>query len=107
MGLSRAIVGCGPVADSRVGAQDKGLNMEITRKIENWVKTTHTMEQVTYSGNLFGDSKGRWYDGAMVRTSKVVKEEGDIIYTLNSIYKLGKRGLTFNVCKVYAPRTIR
>ena len=66
--------------------------MEITGKLENWVKTTHTMGQVTYSGNLFGDSKGRWCDGAMVRTSKVVKEEGDIIHTLNSIYELGKKG---------------
>lgn len=39
-------------------------------------------------GNLYQDSKNRWWDGVEIITSQVVKEEGNVIYTLNSIYKV-------------------
>lgn len=37
-------------------------------------------------GNLYQDSKNRWYDGVEIRTSQVVREEGNLIYTRNSVY---------------------
>lgn len=39
-------------------------------------------------GNLYQDSKNRWWDGGEIITSQVVKEEGNVIYTLNSVYKV-------------------
>ncbi len=41
-----------------------------------------------YTGNLYEDSKNRWWDGVEIRTSLVLKEEGDLVYTLNSVYRL-------------------
>ena len=37
-------------------------------------------------GTLYQDSKDRWWDGVQIRTSQVVREEGNLIYTLNSVY---------------------
>ena len=41
-----------------------------------------------FTGNVYGDTKGRWTDGRFIRTSPVVKVEGDLIYTENSVYQM-------------------
>jgi hypothetical protein len=41
-----------------------------------------------YTGNLYEDSKNRWWDGVEITTSRVTKEDGDLVYTLNSVYRL-------------------
>ena len=41
-----------------------------------------------YVGQIFDDSKGRFADGTTVTTSKVVSLEGDLLKTLNTVYKL-------------------
>lgn len=41
-----------------------------------------------YTGNLYEDSKNRWWDGVEITTSLVTKEEDDLVYTLNSVYRL-------------------
>ncbi len=47
-------------------------------------------------GNIYYDSKDRFYDGALIRTSKVQEpaleelKEGDVVETRNSKYVLGK-----------------
>jgi hypothetical protein len=38
------------------------------------------------AGDIYADSLGRFDDGAEIRTSLVVSEEGDIVLTANSIY---------------------
>lgn len=39
-------------------------------------------------GIVYKDSKGRFYDGEEIRTSKIVALSGDVLITLNSTYKL-------------------
>lgn len=40
------------------------------------------------SGWISGDTKGRFPDGHFIFTSVVKKQEGDLIYTLNSVYRI-------------------
>lgn len=40
------------------------------------------------SGNILGDRKCRFDDGDRVTTSRVVKQDGHIIHTQNSVYRL-------------------
>ena len=40
------------------------------------------------SGEIYEDILGRFHDGEMILTSKVVSEEGPIILTANSIYEI-------------------
>ncbi|QJA43140.1 hypothetical protein [Phaeobacter phage MD18] len=39
-------------------------------------------------GNIYGDVKGRFADGTLIRTSAIVKIEDGIALTLNSAYRL-------------------
>lgn len=57
----------------------------VTGTLENW---THYFNG-TILGEIHGDTKGRFIDGHLVKTSTVIKTEGSIIYTRNSVYKLG------------------
>ena len=41
-----------------------------------------------YVGEIYSDTRGRFPDGTLVTTSKVLKVEGGLLYTKNSIYKL-------------------
>lgn len=43
---------------------------------------------VMVNGRIYGDTKGRFPDGKLVTTSGIVKEEGDLIYTKNSVYRV-------------------
>lgn len=40
------------------------------------------------SGWISGDTKGRFPDNSFIFTSVVKKQEGDLIYTLNSVYRI-------------------
>lgn len=66
---------------------------EITGTLENWHKDLH---YPVIWGNVYDDTRERFYDGAHIHTSAIpgIKgmdlKEGDVVKTLNSTYKLGK-----------------
>ena len=39
-------------------------------------------------GDVYGDIRGWFMDGQEIRTSIVVHEEGDLVRTLNSLYRI-------------------
>ena len=41
-----------------------------------------------YSGNIHGDTRGRFPDGELVRTSAVQSVDGNIVTTANSVYEV-------------------
>lgn len=67
-----------------------------TATIENW--SWHKKSN-TIVGYIYGDSSGRFEDGAFIQTSTLKPmsmqvsspKEGAILKTLNSSYKLGKK----------------
>ena len=73
--------------------------IQITGRLENWFYDPHNH---VFWGNIEGDTKGRFYDGAHIHTSHLMchKEaartmtEGNIIVTRNSTYLLGKPYVT-------------
>ncbi len=65
---------------------------DINGKIENW----YIYFGSCIMGNIFNDSKKRFKDDTLIKTSKVTDvidelKEGDICHTRNSIYLLGKK----------------
>lgn len=57
------------------------------------IKVTATLKDAeevygVYYGKIYGDTRGIFPDGVKVRTSRVKKVEGDLVYTQNSIYRL-------------------
>ena len=62
---------------------------EITAELHNIEKVYLTLDNQVYCywGQIYQDKLQRWADGRWVKTSRVLKEEGDLIYTVNSIYK--------------------
>jgi hypothetical protein len=60
---------------------------QITAELRNWQKLESPYGNV-YMGDIWEDVHQRWNNGALIRTSLVQKEEGDLVYTLNSVYKL-------------------
>ena len=62
---------------------------QITGKLERW-RIQRYPQGVIYWGFIYGDTKGRFRDGAYIHTSLVEKREEQTIYTLNSVYELGK-----------------
>lgn len=61
----------------------------ITGRLENWTIQKYP-QGVIYWGNIYGDTKDRFYDGQYIHTSLVTSRDGQIIHTLNSTYELGK-----------------
>lgn len=60
----------------------------ITGDLSDWVLLPDaTIPRFAY-GNIANDADGRFCDGEHIRTSKIVKIEGDIVVTLNSAYRL-------------------
>ena len=43
-------------------------------------------------GQVYEDVRGRFYDGEVIRTSRVVSEDGPIVLTANSIYEVESWG---------------
>lgn len=60
---------------------------QITAELHNWQKFETPYGNV-YMGDIWEDVHQRWGDGTLVQTSLVQKEEGDLVYTRNSVYKL-------------------
>ena len=65
-------------------------DIEIHGTLENW---SYYFGE-TILGFIHGDTKLRFPDGSLVSTSKVIKRHGDIVYTRNSVYKLGAKAVT-------------
>ncbi|MDQ2066723.1 hypothetical protein Q9295_10070 [Xinfangfangia sp. CPCC 101601] len=42
-------------------------------------------------GYIHGDTKGRFIDGTLISTSRILKQEGDIIHTRNSVYRVERK----------------
>lgn len=67
---------------------------EITGRLESW--WYDELNHVLW-GNLYEDTKGRWWDGAQIHTSVLSMprnpdlSEGMIIKTRNSTYLLGEK----------------
>lgn len=61
----------------------------ITGNLENWYVVKYPKGSVLI-GHIYNDSKGRFVDGTEVQTSKILKVKDGLVYTRNSIYKLGK-----------------
>lgn len=65
-------------------------------RLENWVVDPFGRNVIW--GEIFGDTKKRFEDGAWIHTSSIDPDfinkakEGDIVVTLNSSYLLGKFG---------------
>jgi len=60
-------------------------------KITATLKNAHLItdgRRAVYVGEIYGDTHKRWADGTYIRTSQVKREEGDLVYTLNSVYKI-------------------
>jgi len=63
--------------------------LEVTADLKDWVEMpTSTGEFYCIWGTAANDSKGRFPDGHIVRTSAIVKVEEGIAVTLNSAYRL-------------------
>lgn len=61
--------------------------MEYTAELRDYYSYPAGNSSV-YVGRIYNDSKGRFVDGQIVRTSLVEKVDGDLVYTMNSVYKL-------------------
>lgn len=62
--------------------------------LENWyIQKYPRFDGYIILGNIYGDTKGRFYEGQFIHTSlidnKVKPKKGKIVPTLNSKYKLG------------------
>ena len=57
--------------------------MEVTATLKNY-----TQFGECYVGEIYGDTRGWFVDGALIRTSRTQKVEGGFLYTTNSVYKL-------------------
>ncbi len=75
--------------------EDK-IDGRVTGTLEGWYYDA--VHNVVW-GSIDYDIKGRFYDGAHIHTSDIPKfrqdrvctaKQGDLIYTRNSIYRLGK-----------------
>lgn len=61
--------------------------LPITAELTDCVRMRRGERAVIY-GNIRGDKLGRFPDGMNIRTSLIVKEVGDIVVTLNSVYRV-------------------
>ena len=55
----------------------------VTAKLKNAYRIGNV-----YSGNIYGDTRGRFPDGELVRTSAVQSVDGNIVTTANSVYEV-------------------
>ena len=62
--------------------------MKYDGELKNWYWAGNVIV-----GNIYNDSKGRFYEGQQVRTSRVLEidESTGWVKTLNSVYKLGEQ----------------
>ena len=55
-------------------------------------------------GHVYDDYLCRFYDGQFIHTAKVEKIEGDLVYTVNNVYRLEGEavGPEYNTCSAAA-----
>lgn len=66
---------------------------EITGELREWREEKVFGVRVLI-GKIYNDSKGRFEDGTVVRTSAVSKIADNVAYTRNSVYKLDSTATT-------------
>lgn len=59
----------------------------ITGRLRN-ASRINTSHGTYVRGEVYGDTKGRFVDGEVIRTSVVVTIEGNVVLTRNSIYEV-------------------
>lgn len=60
-------------------------------KITGTIKSAKLFREERYKyigGYIYDDVRGRFKDGTYIFTSIVKKQEDDLVYTLNSVYKI-------------------
>lgn len=57
--------------------------------LQNWI-----IDGNQVLGNIYFDRKDRFSDGKLVRTSNIQSIDANTLYTRNTVYLLGKPGLT-------------
>jgi hypothetical protein len=62
--------------------------MEYDAELHNYEENHYSDTKSYYTGNIYADTKGRFCNGAIIRTSLSVKVEDGILHTLNTRYKL-------------------
>ena len=65
---------------------------EVTATLEDW-RVEQTYLGLIFWGKIYGDTKRRFVNGTTIHTSLVLRVEDGKVYTLNSVYKLGKQML--------------
>jgi len=55
----------------------------VTAKLKNAYRIGNV-----YFGNIYGDTRGRFPDGELVRTSAVQSVDGNIVTTANTVYEV-------------------
>ncbi len=58
--------------------------LDVTAILERWVRVGDVI-----IGEIYSDSKGRFVDGQVVRTSLIMGLDKGIVTTLNSVYQQG------------------
>jgi hypothetical protein len=65
------------------------LEAEITGTLKEWaIHTWPGTNKKVAIGKVYNDTKGRFPDGYVIRTSYIVAEQDGYIRTRNSVYKL-------------------
>jgi len=65
-----------------------------TATLENWIESPSGPNTCFINGRILNDAKERFDDDTYVNTSKIKGsgfQEGDIVTTTNSTYRLGKK----------------
>ena len=64
------------------------ITAELTQYQEVFVRDRNGTAGTIYMGLIWDDTRGKFSDGTLVQTSLVQKVEDNLVYTLNSVYKL-------------------
>jgi len=62
--------------------------VDVTAELHNVKFVNLSADAKIAWGNVIGDSKRRFVDGTRIHTSLILKIEGDLIHTLNSVYRI-------------------
>jgi hypothetical protein len=61
---------------------------DITADLKGWTFHDLPNGKQIVMGRIYNDTRQRWGDGTQIQTSIITKREGDIITTLNSVYRM-------------------
>ena len=61
----------------------------IVAVLRNWRKHICNAEGAfVIWGHVYDDTMNRFYDGQFIHTARVERVEGDLVYTMNNVYRL-------------------